>query len=783
MARKSQKDKISDFLKTAQQRLKWEVKADAHNREAAIECLNFLLPGGQWSPAEKADRKNEGRPCIEINLLNKYIAQLVGEMLHNRARVSLKPADALATPGIANIRRGIVADTEYRSNSEDIYLEAGKSLVGCGYGAWRTNTRWCEDNPFVQEMYDELIPNPFNVYLDSRRKDQAGADAQYGFILCKMTNEEFKEKWPEAQVPWDTLAKMGRGQTNELWYTSETVTVAEYFILKPEKQTLLQLEDGTVCNQKEFDDLHQEWEEKQQEAIAAAAKAADAVNNKPAVQAHPVATQAPGMMPPGDTPMPQPPALPTLPPNGAQPNALQTSPMPQPKPEPKIAHKRVTEINKVKHYTITAAEILENKKAFDDLEDHDPLDGEAFPGRYIPIVLVSGPTINIEGKVYRKGLVRDAMDAQRLVNYWETALAEMVALAPKAPWLGTAKQFEGNEEAYRTANVKNFPFLTYKPDHDDKGTLLPPPMRQAPGQAPIALFQQVARAHHNVEEVMGMFGPDVGEVGPERTGAAVYAKQKPGDISTFVYSYNLTRAIEHSGKIKNEIIPEIIDTERDVRLRNVDDTETIVPVNTTAEAALNSIKQNPQRYKGVNTTPLVQLLQQQGKNAKYNDLRMGRYDVVVTTGPSYATQRQETAVVLQNMMTSMPKQVSQVLPILFENLDFKDADRCASIFRRLAPPGLFPLKENEVPYKPPMQPQVMALMQKAKTEQQKEKTAQAKEQVALLTARVKLVELYKELKESDHEVRKQVLTILAEVTALAHPADQLMLQQGQGGEG
>jgi hypothetical protein len=766
--KKSSEDKVKDFLEKAQKRLKWEVKADQHNRDAALECLNFLLPGGQWTAAQKADRKD--RPCIEINLLNKYIEQIVGEMLHNRARVDLKPADMSASPHIANIRRGIITDTEYRSNSEDIYLEAGKMLVSSGYGAWRTNTRYCEENPFEQEMYDELIPNPFAVYLDSRRKDAAGADAQYGFILCKMPTDEFKEAYPDADVPYDSIGGKGQGIANELWYADDTTTVAEYFVIDHKDQKMCQMENGDVLTEEEYRDRLQEWEEKQQEKIATIPKMLEAAMSPtpvPAVQMPPQAQPAPGAMPPmGDTPMPQAGALPTPP--TMPPPSLPPEPV---EPKPKVVKRRTTKIKIVKHYTITATEILTKKKEFDD-EEVDPLEGETFPGKYIPITLITGPSVNVAGKVFINGLVRPAMDAQRLVNYWESALAELIALAPKSPWVATAEQIEGNEEAYRTANVKNYPVLLYKP-HDHNGQLLPPPMRQGPGEPPIALFQQVSRAHENVKQVMGMFGADVGEVGPERTGAAVWAKQTPGDIGKYIFAYNLNRAIEHSGKIKNEIIPELYDTERDARLRNIDDTEVIVPINTTAEAAHKSITSNPQRYKGMNTTQLAKMLQTGKKNEKFNDITQGKYDVVITVGPSYATQRQKTAIVLQNMMQTMPKETGKVIDILFENLDFKDADKCASRFRRMMPAGLTRLKEGEMPFKSPMPPQIQALMQKGKTEQ-------AKEQVQLLKAKVEMVKLYKELKETDHDIKKQVLAILGELHAPdgAHPADVLLEGEG-----
>jgi hypothetical protein len=47
--------------------------------------------------------------------------------------------------------------------------------------------------------------------------------------------------------------------------------------------------------------------------------------------------------------------------------------------------------------------------------------------------------------LYVSGLVRNAKDAQRMYNYWVSQEAEMLALAPKAPFIGYGGQFEGYE--------------------------------------------------------------------------------------------------------------------------------------------------------------------------------------------------------------------------------------------------------------------------------------------------------------------------------------------------
>jgi hypothetical protein len=68
------------------------------------------------------------------------------------------------------------------------------------------------------------------------------------------------------------------------------------------------------------------------------------------------------------------------------------------------------------------------------------------PGSYIPIIPVFGEVKNIEGKKYRKSLIRDAKEPQRINNYFLSAEVESVALQPKAPFIGPVGAFETDQE-------------------------------------------------------------------------------------------------------------------------------------------------------------------------------------------------------------------------------------------------------------------------------------------------------------------------------------------------
>ena len=722
---KTKKDS-NDFLELARKRLKKCVEADTHNRLAAIEDLKFSIGIDQWDPADKQRRAQRGRPTIQVNLLPKYVKQVTGEMRQLRGRIDVKPVDSKADVHLARIRKGIIHNIEYLSNAESIYDYAGKMCVVSGYGAWRVLTRYTEEDPFVQEIYMEVIRNPFQVYLDPSSKDQFYADAEYGFILRKIPRDEFEEEYPGKELPGENL-ETNIGLSSENWYDKETVTVAEYFIREKEKKKMVQMEDGEVLTEEKAGELMEEWEEKNKLAEMAKAE----------MQQKMMQQQMGGQPGAGGAASPSP-------------AVAQQPPMPL-EPKPKIEKKRETETYKVKQYKITASDILEG-----------PND---FPGKFIPIILLKGEETNIEGKPYVEGLIRQAKDPQKLFNYWTTNAAETIALAPKAPWIGTAKQFEGYENDYMNANVENYPYLVYNPV-EVNGTIIPPPQRQHAADPPVAIFTQIAQAQENIRQVIGMFKSDVGEDTPERTGAAVIQKQKPGDTGTYIYPDNLRKAREHSGKIILWMIPEVYDSERDVRLRDVDDSETNVPINTSAGAALKMVQENPQRFSRMDIKRMKSAIKEHGQNALFNDLTVGKYDLVVTSGPNFSTERQETSEAMQRIIAAYPDLMKLAGDIVMGNMDFKDSDKLAKRLEKTLPMGLREQKEGEPPPQPlPPPPQVQMMIEKTKKEQ--------------LGVKLKLIEIYQATKESQVELRKEILKVLAELTGPKHPADQILMAKMQ----
>jgi hypothetical protein len=67
------------------------------------------------------------------------------------------------------------------------------------------------------------------------------------------------------------------------------------------------------------------------------------------------------------------------------------------------------------------------------------------------------------------------------------------------------------------------------------------------------------------------------------------------------------------------------------------------------------------------------------------DLGVGKYDLTVTAGPSYATRREEAAEQMTDLIRAFPPAAAVVGPHLARNLDWPGADDIAKDLEKLSP--------------------------------------------------------------------------------------------------
>jgi hypothetical protein len=301
----------------------------------------------------------------------------------------------------------------------------------------------------------------------------------------------------------------------------------------------------------------------------------------------------------------------------------------------------------------------------------DILDEREWAGKWIPVVRVIGNEWEVEGRMYISGLVRNAKDAQRMYNYWTSQEAEMLALAPKAPFIGYGGQFEGYEQQWKTANTTNWPYLEVNPDvTDGAGGVLPLPQRAQPPLPQTGLIQAKMGAGEDIKATTGQYDASLGQQGNERSAKAIVAREKQGDVGTYHYVDNLARAIRHITRQVVDMIPKIYDTQRIARIIGADGDVSMVKFNPTQPEPVKEIRD-------AETGGLIEKIYNPG---------VGTYDVMVTTGPGYMTKRQEALDAMSQILQSNPQLWAVAGDLFIKNMDWPGAQEMANRFKKILDP-------------------------------------------------------------------------------------------------
>jgi hypothetical protein len=302
---------------------------------------------------------------------------------------------------------------------------------------------------------------------------------------------------------------------------------------------------------------------------------------------------------------------------------------------------------------------------------YDILDEREWSGKYIPVVRVIGNEWEVDGQIYISGLVRNAKDAQRMYNYWTSQEAEMLALAPKAPFIGYGGQFEGYENQWKTANTTNWPYLEVNPDvTDGAGGVLPLPQRAQPPLPQTGLIQAKMGAGEDIKATTGQYDASLGQQGNERSAKAIVAREKQGDVGTYHYVDNLARAIRYITRQIVDMIPKIYDTQRIARIIGADGEVSMVKMDPAQEEAVREVRDQE-------TGGLIEKIYNPG---------VGTYDVMVTTGPGYMTKRQEALDAMSQILQSNPQLWAVAGDLFIKNMDWPGAQEMAERFKKILDP-------------------------------------------------------------------------------------------------
>lgn len=273
----------------------------------------------------------------------------------------------------------------------------------------------------------------------------------------------------------------------------------------------------------------------------------------------------------------------------------------------------------------------------------------------IPVFRVPGWEYRLNNQTFRWGLVRFLKDPMRLHNYFRSVIAEQLTAAPRNKYVATKGAVQGYEKLWQAANQTDDQLLLYNEDSQ-------PPVPMPVPQADAALLQQADAAVQDIRDVSNIHEASLGIVSNEVSGKAIQARQQVSDVSTFIYTDRQMIADRRCAVLLNELIPQIYDTQRQVKVMGRDNQEVLALIN-------DPMQPN-------------------------SDVTVGKYRVSVTTGPSTVTKRQLAADQMQTFVNAMPQVAPLVMDLIAEAQDWPQSDEFAKRFRSQLPPGVAPPTEQ-----------------------------------------------------------------------------------------
>jgi hypothetical protein len=346
---------------------------------------------------------------------------------------------------------------------------------------------------------------------------------------------------------------------------------------------------------------------------------------------------------------------------------------------------------------------------------------------FIPLVPFLGEEINVKGKITLHSAIAYGIDPQHMLNYWKSTATESVCLMPKAPYALTPKQIQNHEMQWKNVNVNSQPYVLFNPDRDNPT----PPARLPMPEQPIGEMAMAGGSERDIAYTTNTFDAQLGAPGQEVSGVALGERQQQGTTGNFLFIDNGKIAIEQVGRIALAFIPLIYDTERVVRVLNL-------------EGKSDTQEINKEIY-----NPLL------GTTEILNDITVGQYQVVVEAGKAFATRRQEATEGMLSWSKAFPQQAPLVADLVIENMDVPGGTQIAERIRRSLPPQIVNDPDSSEGQQAQQQAQAQAQQQQQLQQQLiqgKMQAEQGKNQAAMAKANAEVIRSQAEVVKAKSDV-------------------------------
>lgn len=529
--------RVKDKPKTPEERVRrYRERFDEWNNQWAeifreldldMKCLSL---DGPWDEKERLARATPGaeRPCLHEDILSQFHNQVINAMEMNPHGADVQPQGGEADEHSAEFIEDRLRQIDYEQNGQHAYMTAGATAVMCSLGYWKLETEYANAFSWDKQIRIVAVMDPKTIVYDPYCKKPDWSDATGAFELSRMTHDEFRDKYPKAEIrSFDGYIS---NSDYGAWIDADSVQVAVCWDVVSAKRKLLKLDDGSPEGMDVYDDEIPAGMKRQGNAKA---RYYEAMDDSATSAGYPKGTRLP------------------------------------------ILNERSSEKIQVFKVITNGIEILDETE-FEDEE--------------IPIMVTTGRVKYENGKRVIESLTRKGRIGQMRYDYLISGEHELIAITQKPKYEGFEGQFDTNTDLGKSLRT-NIAYAEFKAKTEATGDQILPLPAFRTYEPPIqALEMAKASIIQGVQNAIGMSTTEAADR-VAKSGKALESLQQTMNVTTYHF-YNSQRIAQLRGyRQMVRLLKKIENSPRKVGLRNVKGEHSVkdLPMTQDGEQSVHSL--------------------------------------------------------------------------------------------------------------------------------------------------------------------------------------------------
>lgn len=204
-----------------------------------------------------------GKPQLEFNILEPHISRKLGEFSRYEPAFSVRQADGVdeVDPQLIEVVESSMRAILFDSNRDNMEYDVFKEVLGGGFSGIRVYTEYASDRSFHQNIKLRKVYDPTLTGFDKLARASHKGDGNYAYELYPKSREDFESEYGKKYTEkmsftrelggfnWSFVSEKGK----------EIVLVGDFFKKKTKEGKIVQLIDGRVMTDDEYQENIERW--------------------------------------------------------------------------------------------------------------------------------------------------------------------------------------------------------------------------------------------------------------------------------------------------------------------------------------------------------------------------------------------------------------------------------------------------------------------------------------------------------------------------------------------